>query len=104
MRHTHFLIAALLITSLTAVAAAQSHSYSHPKKHKRADSLVTKDSKQAKVKDQYTCTMHPEVISDKPGKCPKCGMILVKVKPAVNVKKSHKMHKDTSMAVPTEKH
>lgn len=26
----------------------------------------------------YTCKMHPEVISDKPGKCPKCGMDLVK--------------------------
>jgi hypothetical protein len=25
----------------------------------------------------YTCTMHPEVTSDKPGKCPKCGMDLV---------------------------
>jgi hypothetical protein len=25
----------------------------------------------------YTCTMHPEVVSDKPGKCPKCGMDLV---------------------------
>lgn len=25
----------------------------------------------------YTCTMHPEVISDKPGKCPKCNMDLV---------------------------
>jgi hypothetical protein len=25
----------------------------------------------------YTCTMHPEVRSDKPGKCPKCGMALV---------------------------
>jgi len=26
----------------------------------------------------YTCLMHPEVISDKPGNCPKCGMTLVK--------------------------
>lgn len=26
----------------------------------------------------YTCTMHPEVHSDKPGKCPICGMELVK--------------------------
>lgn len=26
---------------------------------------------------QYTCSMHPEVVSDKPGKCPKCGMDLV---------------------------
>jgi hypothetical protein len=24
----------------------------------------------------YTCPMHPEVTSDKPGKCPKCGMTL----------------------------
>ena len=26
----------------------------------------------------YTCSMHPEVVSDEPGKCPKCGMKLVK--------------------------
>jgi hypothetical protein len=30
------------------------------------------------VKVEYTCTMHPEVISDKTGQCPKCGMDLVK--------------------------
>ena len=28
----------------------------------------------------YTCPMHPEVITNKPGKCPKCGMTLVKKK------------------------
>jgi membrane fusion protein, copper/silver efflux system len=28
--------------------------------------------------DKYTCSMHPEVVSDKPGKCPVCGMDLVK--------------------------
>lgn len=27
----------------------------------------------------YSCPMHPEIISDKPGTCPKCGMELVKV-------------------------
>jgi len=26
----------------------------------------------------YTCVMHPEIHQDKPGKCPKCGMTLVK--------------------------
>jgi len=30
------------------------------------------------AKEVYTCTMHPEVVSDKQGKCPKCGMNLVK--------------------------
>ena len=32
------------------------------------------------AKQLYTCPMHPEVISDQPGKCPKCGMELVPVK------------------------
>ena len=26
---------------------------------------------------QYTCSMHPDVVQDKPGDCPKCGMKLV---------------------------
>ena len=30
--------------------------------------------------EMYTCPMHPEVKSDKPGKCPKCGMTLLKQK------------------------
>ena len=30
------------------------------------------------VKEEYTCPMHPEIISDKPGNCPICGMDLVK--------------------------
>lgn len=29
---------------------------------------------------QYTCVMHPEVVQDAPGKCPKCGMKLVEKK------------------------
>ena len=29
------------------------------------------------VAQQYTCSMHPEVVKDAPGNCPKCGMKLV---------------------------
>src|SRR5207248_4621634 len=36
-----------------------------------------KNDKQQK----YTCPMHPEVVTDYPGKCPKCGMTLVPLKP-----------------------
>jgi RND family efflux transporter MFP subunit len=31
---------------------------------------------------QYTCPMDPEIISDKPARCPKCGMKLVQVSPS----------------------
>ena len=30
-----------------------------------------------KAAGQYTCPMHPEVVQDTPGNCPKCGMPLV---------------------------
>jgi P-type Cu+ transporter len=31
---------------------------------------------------QYTCPMHPEVVSDQPGSCPKCGMALEPLSPS----------------------
>jgi len=34
--------------------------------------------KKAATEVYYTCSMHPEIHSLKPGKCPKCGMELVK--------------------------
>ncbi|NIO48614.1 MAG: YHS domain-containing protein [Candidatus Aminicenantes bacterium] len=45
--------------------------------------------KKAEMKEVYTCPMHPDVKSDEPGKCPKCGMKLEK-------KMMHKemMHKE----------
>jgi YHS domain-containing protein len=36
--------------------------------------------KKAEMKEVYTCSMHPDVMSDKPGKCPKCGMKLERKK------------------------
>lgn len=40
----------------------------------------------AKIADKYTCAMHPQIISDKPGSCPICGMDLVKIEPSPPVK------------------
>ena len=36
----------------------------------------------AMTADKYTCGMHPFIISDKPGKCPICGMTLTKIEDA----------------------
>ncbi len=38
------------------------------------------NQKTTQQKVQYTCPMHKQVISDKPGKCPICGMDLVVLK------------------------
>ena len=41
---------------------------------------TTNSKSDTTVKYVYTCPMHPEIITDKPGICPKCGMTLVKKK------------------------
>src|SRR6476646_1379850 len=45
---------------------------------------------------QYTCVMHPEVVQDHPGKCPKCGMELVPVT-------KHKKRRTSNTEHPTPK-
>jgi P-type Cu2+ transporter len=40
-------------------------------------------------KQQYTCPMHPEIIQDKPGNCPKCGMSLTPITSTQSDSRSH---------------
>jgi Cu+-exporting ATPase len=40
---------------------------------------AAKEKPAAPIAAEYTCPMHPEVRSDRPGNCPKCGMALVPV-------------------------
>ena len=41
-----------------------------------ASGAASRVEKRAQPGTQYTCPMHPEIISDKPGSCPICGMAL----------------------------
>ena len=43
----------------------------------------------ANTANSYVCPMHPEVVSNEPGKCPKCGMALV---PAGSAHGEHEQH------------
>jgi YHS domain-containing protein len=52
--------------------------------------------KKAEMKEVYTCPMHPKVKSDKPGKCPECGMKLEKKMMPMEHMKAH-MHKEKMM-------
>lgn len=60
--------------------------------------------KKVEMKEVYTCPMHPKVMSDKPGKCPECGMKLEK-KMMYKKKMMHKekMHHKEKMYAHMEK-
>jgi Cu+-exporting ATPase len=53
---------------------------SHHEHHHHGHQENTGSAKAAGV-TQYTCPMHPEIVQDKPGACPKCGMSLEPMTP-----------------------
>ncbi len=89
---TKMIYSLILVFGLTLAGSTFSTAYGQaPKKTETKVTAV-----------KYTCPMHPEVIKDKPGKCPKCGMTLVvkkevkKMKPE-SKKDSTKMKHTTDM-------
>jgi Heavy metal binding domain len=64
--------AVALVANNTAVAQ---HSHREPQIEQRHAQEHDSEAKQ-----NYTCLMHPEVITNHPGDCPKCGMKLVPLK------------------------
>jgi len=102
-------ISILIITFALAISAGaqigandlnrpgSEHDYRHEQEHEK--------------KQKYTCLMHPEVITNHPGNCPKCGMKLVpkkeetKAKPKSHAGESHEMHEHHGdEAMPHESH
>jgi Cu+-exporting ATPase len=51
----------------------QAHGQNHP--HAGA----TPSETESEASGRYTCPMHPEIVRDAPGSCPKCGMTLVPI-------------------------
>src|SRR6202040_3853105 len=70
-KQTLILIGAITCAASAAVAQEAVH---------RTVSEQQQEKEQAGGK-KYTCPMHPEVVMDHPGHCPKCGMELVPLKP-----------------------
>jgi hypothetical protein len=104
------------------IAGAVALSMTHPviAQHPHSDDQMAQEHEQPRAqgygaasqqtnKQNYTCLMHPEVVTDHPGNCPKCGMKLVPVEEkkrrTSNVQRStskseHAMHNANAMSMP----
>lgn len=64
----------ILVSAMMVFALA---CQSNPDRSRNTGSGYNDQNEQPIAKGNYTCPMHPEVTSDHPGDCPKCGMDLV---------------------------
>jgi len=72
------LLAAAFSLSLASQVVADEPASPKPGAAEKAPSKAKARLKKRKLAALYQCPMHPEVTSDKPGKCPKCHMDLEK--------------------------
>lgn len=87
MKKLSIIAIALLCSGLTVLAS------NHSLELKSDTTKKTKTTKTAvkttKTAVQYTCPMDKDVITNKPGKCPKCGMTLIKKEATKTTKKAN---------------
>ena len=79
-----------ILTTLFALVISGTMVFAQDTTKTEKKQMVKTNMEMQKDSVYYTCTMHPEVRMDSPGKCPTCGMDLVKktVKAATNSNKS----------------
>ena len=73
MKKITIVLASFLVIAFTACSGSSSPENAVTKDTATNDAMLVSGVK-------YTCKMHPEIISDTPGHCPKCGMALIKMK------------------------
>jgi len=70
-------IISITIVALFTTLVFAACSGSSTKQNDTSASAKIDSTKLMNTSIKYTCTMHPEIISDTPGACPKCGMTMV---------------------------
>ncbi len=97
----------ILICAFTLVARAQVGAIDLNRPHGEHEHDYDHEHEKSK-RQKYTCPMHPEVVMDHPGNCPKCGMKLVPMKqnkrrtsnaPRRTSNSEHMMHHGHDMAM-----
>ena len=68
---------AILIIAILGLSSMNAQEMDHSKMKK--DTTKMMDHSKMEMKEMYTCPMHADVKSDKPGDCSKCGMELKKM-------------------------
>lgn len=85
-------IVAIMLLAATILAACSGGGSSSSAKDTATSTTATDTTQKMMASVKYTCKMHPEVISDTPGHCPKCGMEMVPMTDSMM-----RMHKDSMM-------
>ena len=77
MKRDILLLILIAVSTITFIACNNSNTKSQ-NSTSQTDTTAKHDT--LAENEMYTCKMHQDVMSDKPGKCSKCGMTLVKQK------------------------